>query len=88
MSMNTPRFWLVENLPPYHVTQLNAFSLSTVFHGSPDPSSVTGKLTVWNATLSLPMNCTYSVWSAPLSRFQSFSQSLPVASAHSCVAEM
>ena len=56
--MKTPRFWLVENLPPYQLSQLKAFSLSTSFHGSFEPRMVTGKLTVWKATLSLPMNWT------------------------------
>ncbi len=56
--MKTPRFWLVENLPPYQFSQLKAFSWSTVFHGSPEPMMVAGKLTVWKATLSLPMNWT------------------------------
>ena len=57
-SMKTPRFWLVENLPPYQFSQLNAFRVSTVFHGSSEPRMVAGKLTVWKATLSLPMNWT------------------------------
>ena len=56
--MKMPRFSLVENLPPYQVTQLNAFKRSTSFHGSSLPMIVTGKLTVWKATLSLPMNWT------------------------------
>ena len=56
--MNTPRPCEVENLPPYQFSQLKAFSWSTVFHGSPEPRMVAGKLTVWKATLSLPMNWT------------------------------
>ena len=56
--MKTPRFCEVENLPPYQFSQLKALSWSTVFHGSPEPMMVAGKLTVWNATLSLPMNWT------------------------------
>ena len=56
--MNTPRLLLVENLPPYQFSQLKALSTSTFFHGSPDPMIVAGKLTVWKATLSLPMNST------------------------------
>ena len=42
--MKTPRFCEVENLPPYQFSQLNAFSRSTSFHGSPEPRIVTGKL--------------------------------------------
>ena len=56
--MKTPRRPLVENLPPYQLSQLKAFRVSTVFHGSPEPRIVAGKLTVWKATLSLPMNST------------------------------
>jgi len=56
--MKTPRFIEVENLPPYQFSQLKAFSVSTIFHGSPEPMMVAGKLTVWKATLSLPMNST------------------------------
>ena len=56
--MNTPRRLEVENLPPYQFSQLNALSMSTIFQGSPEPRMVAGKLTVWKATLSLPMNST------------------------------
>ena len=35
----------------------NPLITSTVFHGSPEPSKVAGKLTAWNGTLSLPRNC-------------------------------
>ena len=56
--MNTPRLREVENCSPYQLSQLNAFSTSTVFHGSREPRMVAGKLTVWKATLSLPMNST------------------------------
>ncbi len=58
VSMKTPRLRDVENCSPYQFSQLNALSTSTVFHGSPDPRMVAGKLTVWKATLSLPMNST------------------------------
>ncbi len=57
-SMNTPRLLEVENLSPYQFSQLKAFRVSTIFHGSPEPMIVAGKLTVWKATLSLPMNST------------------------------
>ena len=56
--MNTPRCCEVENLSPYQLNQLKALSTSTSFHGSPEPRMVAGKLTVWKATLSLPMNWT------------------------------
>ncbi len=86
--MNTPRLWVVENLSPYQFSQLKAFNRSTIFHGSPEPIRVAGKLMVWKATLSLPMNWTYSTSSAPSSsRHQRF-QSAPVASDHSTVAPM
>src|SRR5262245_45612998 len=89
--MKMPRFSDVENLPPYHVTQLNAFRRSTSFHGSSDPMIVTGKLTVWKATLSLPMNCTYVTSFAPLSvRHQrshfSLAWASPLGSLHPTVA--
>ena len=57
-SMNTPRLAEVENLPPYQFSQLKAFSTSTVFHGSPEPRMVEGKVAAWKATLSLPITCT------------------------------
>ena len=44
--MKTPRLPEVENLPPYQFNQLNDFSTSTRFHGSPEPIRVAGKLTV------------------------------------------
>ena len=56
--MKMPRFSLVENLPPYQVSQFSDFSVSTDFQGSSEPKSVAGKETVWKATLSLPMNWT------------------------------
>src|SRR5579863_222941 len=58
VSMNTPRFWEVENLSPYQLSQLKDLRTSTSFHGSPEPRIVHGKFTVWKATLSLPMNST------------------------------
>src|SRR5262249_48082493 len=57
-SMKTPRFSDVENLSPYQLSQLNALRTSTLFQGSPEPRMVAGKLTVWKATLSFPMNST------------------------------
>jgi len=35
-------------LPPYQFSQLKAFSVSTSFHGSPEPMMVAGKLTVYS----------------------------------------
>src|ERR1700722_2050861 len=49
-SMNTPRCCGGETFPPYQLSQLNAFSTSTVFQGSSEPRMVAGKLTVWKAT--------------------------------------
>ena len=36
--------------------------LRIIVHGCPVPSSVAGKMTVWNGTLSFPMNCTSSTF--------------------------
>ena len=56
--MKTPRPALVENLPPSKVSQLKPLMVSTSLNGRPEPSSVAGKLTAWNGTLSLARNWT------------------------------
>ncbi len=57
-SAKIPRPALVENLPPSKDSQWKPLMTSAVRMGSPDPSSVAGKLTAWKGTLSLPRNCT------------------------------
>ena len=76
-------------MPPYQFSQLKAFSMSTIFHGSPEPRMVAGKLTVWKATLSLPMNCDVAdVVRALVGAPPALASRRRSASAHSWVAAM
>ena len=76
-------------MPPYQFSQLNALSTSTVFHGSPEPRMVAGKLDGVEGDVVLAHELDVADVVRALRRCAtSARQSPPVASAHSSVAAM